>query len=289
LIAEIEHHVVFLVFFGEPVASDENVIKAMALVEEAGIDLKKKKIYKERISAIRGLSSEDKTIQNLSLRFLNAEGKDRMEVLIEVLKDEDSDVRRSAVYAIGKLKDPTVGELLIEALKDKESKVRQSAARALGEIKVPRAVEPLIAALQDKDCDVRLEATEGLAKIKDPRAVEPLIKALKDENWNVRWSAAKALEKINPKWRETEEAKKWVPVFISDLKNEKPDIRARAAEALGELKDPRAVKPLIEALKDKNQVVKYRASNALEKINPKWRETEEIKQEISVFTSRPEK
>jgi len=211
----------------EAAASDEDVIKAMALVEEAGIDLKEKKIYKERISAIRGLSSKDKTIQNLSLRFLNAEGKDRIQVLVEALKDKDSFVRRSAAYALGELKDPRAVEPLIEALKDENRRVRAETAEALGKLKDPRAVEPLIEALKDKDSVVRGIAAEALGKLKDPRAVEPLIGALKDEDWYVRKSAA---------------------------------------EALGELRDPRAVEPLIKALKDKDRNVRASAANALQKI-----------------------
>jgi hypothetical protein len=119
---------------GEPAASDEDVIKAMALVEEAGIDLKKKEIYKEKISAIQGLTSENKTIQNLSLKFLNAEGKDRIQVLVEALKDKDSFVRRSAAYALGELKDPRAVEPLIEALKDEVSDVRNAVAKELQKI-----------------------------------------------------------------------------------------------------------------------------------------------------------
>jgi hypothetical protein len=149
----------------EAAASDEDVIKAMALVEEAGIDLKEKKIYKERISAIRGLSSKDKTIQNLSLRFLNAEGKDRIQVLVEALKDKDSVVRGIAAEALGKLKDPRAVEPLIGALKDEDWYVRKSAAEALGELRDPRAVEPLIKALKDKDRNVRASAANALQKI----------------------------------------------------------------------------------------------------------------------------
>jgi len=249
---------------GEPAASDKDVIEAMALVEEAGIDLKKKVIYKERISAIRGLSSENKTIQNLSLRFLNAEGKDRIEVLLEALKDKQWVVRRSAAEALGKLKDPRAVEPLIKALKDKDSGVRRSAAEALGKLKDPRAVEPLIGALKDEYPLVRWSVAEALGELRDPRAVEPLIKALKDKYW--RESAAKALEKINPKWRETEEAKKWVPVFISDLKSKSLGIREAAVYALGELKDPRAVEPLIEALKDKDSGVRRSVAEALGKL-----------------------
>jgi hypothetical protein len=119
---------------GEPAASDEDVIKAMALVEEAGIDLKEKVIYVERISAIRGLTSKNKTIQNLSLKFLNAEGKDRIEVLVEALKDENSSVRGSAAEALGELKDPRAVEPLIKALKDESSGVRNPVAEALRKI-----------------------------------------------------------------------------------------------------------------------------------------------------------
>jgi len=110
------------------------------------------------------------------------------------------------------------------------------------------------------------DAAEALGKLKDPRAVEPLIEALKDENPDVRASAEKALEKINPKWRETEEAKKWVPVFISDLKSKSLGTREAAVYALGKLKDPRAVEPLIEALKDKEPEVPPNADYALREI-----------------------
>jgi hypothetical protein len=222
-------------FGGTPAASDEDVIKAMALVEEAGIDLKEKKIYKEKISALSGLTSKNKTIQNLSLRFLNAEGKDRIEVLVEALKDENSSVRESAAYALGELKDPRAVEPLIEALKDKEWKVRDRAAIALGVLRDPQAVGPLIEALRDGDSDVRK-------------------------------SAAWALEKINPNWRETKEAKKWISVFISDLKDNNSYVRKSTAIALGKLKDPRAVEPLIEALKDKYWEVRESAAYALGEI-----------------------
>ena len=180
----------------EPAASDEDVINAMALVEEAGIDLKAKVIYKERISAVLGLGSGSKRVQELSLKFLGAEGKNREEVLISALKDEDSDVREAAAKALGKIKDPRAVEPLISALKDEDSDVREAAAKALGEIKDPRAVEPLISALKDVNWRVRDAAAEALGEIKDPRAVEPLISALKDVDVLVREAAAKALRKI---------------------------------------------------------------------------------------------
>jgi len=122
---------------------------------------------------------------------------------------------------------------------------------------------PLISALKDEDGDVREAAVMALGELKDPRAVEPLISALEDEYGNVRLKAAKVLEKINPKWRETEEAKRKVPEFISGLKDEDGSVRWNAAAALGELKDPRAVEPLISALKDEYSMVRLKAVMAL--------------------------
>ena len=56
--------------------------------------------------------------------------------LIEVLKDENSSVRRSVVNAVGEIKDPAAVPALLDALKDKNSGVRWSAVEALNELGV---------------------------------------------------------------------------------------------------------------------------------------------------------
>jgi len=99
----------------------------------------------------------------------------------------------------GQPQDPQKLERLIEDLKDESWQVRWSAAEALGETKDPRAVEPLIAALKDKNVYVRSMVAWALGELKDPCAVEPLICALKDDIKDVRRSAAIALQKISGK------------------------------------------------------------------------------------------
>jgi hypothetical protein len=86
------------------------------------------------------------------------------------------------------------------------------------------AVKPLIAALKDENSDVRKAAADALVKIGAP-AVEPLIAALKDENSDVRQAAAKALGKIGDP--------RAVEPLIAALKDK--DVRKAAAEALGRL------------------------------------------------------
>lgn len=55
---------------------------------------------------------------------------------------------------------------LIQALKDENSDVRRTAAWTLGKIGDARAVEPLSQALKDENSDVRMVVTWSLNKIK---------------------------------------------------------------------------------------------------------------------------
>jgi HEAT repeat protein len=54
--------------------------------------------------------------------------------------------------------------------------------------------------------------------------------------------------------------------YIRQLKDKHADIRARAAAALGEMKDPRAVEPLIATLADPDSSVRSYVALALGKI-----------------------
>ena len=55
--------------------------------------------------------------------------------------------------------------------------------------------------------------------------------------------------------------------MIQALKDEDPRVRYQSAEALGNIRDSRAVDPLIQALKDDDSSVRYWAIVALGKIN----------------------
>ena len=57
-----------------------------------------------------------------------------------------------------------------------------------------------------------------------------------------------------------------VSQLIADLKDARWDVRKNAAMALGQIKDPRAVEPLIAALKDPEAWVEWSATAALGKI-----------------------
>lgn len=167
-------------------------------------------------------------------------------------------------------REPNVGKMrvkrdvngIIRALRSREASVRVEAADSLGEIKDGGAVEPLIKALGDEDEDVRLNAQIALGKIGEP-AVEALIQALQEGGWDVRCGAAGALGEIGNK--------RAVGFLIQALEHDEvPDVRWRAAQALGNIARPlvklgykKPVKSLIEALGDKDWTVQQVAAEAL--------------------------
>jgi hypothetical protein len=91
-------------------------------------------------------------------------------LLIAMLKDDDSSVRRGAAEALGQLGDAKF-EPLVALLKDDDYRVRRGAAEALGHLGDVSAFEPLVALLKDKDSWVRRGAVYALGRIATPEAL----------------------------------------------------------------------------------------------------------------------
>jgi HEAT repeat protein len=191
--------------------------------------------FSKRASAATQLGFGDKDYQGQD------DDHRAVEPLIAALKDSNSDVRSSAVRALGELKDSRAVAPLIATLNDSDRHVRSGAAQALGKLKDRRTVEPLIAALKDSDWEVRSDAARSLGEIADSRAVESLIAALKDWSGGVRMSAANALGEIGDR--------RAVASLTATLKDSDSQIRGTALGALSRINNPRSVKPIIVAAK----------------------------------------
>ncbi|MGA2553927.1 MAG: HEAT repeat domain-containing protein [Smithella sp.] len=132
----------------------------------------------------------------------------------------------------------------MSSLKNEDAGARKVAAWSLGYIGHPRAVKPLIDALKDKNREVREYAVKALGDIGDKEAVPVLIDMF-----------------INMKERD----------FRIDVYDEEKDyanhmVFWEIGRALAKLKDPRAGKPLAEAMYKDYMLLT--AAETLEKIGP---------------------
>lgn len=206
-------------------------------------------------------------------------GTPAVEPLIRALKHNVPAVAYGAAKTLGKLGNRRAVESLIVALKDNDKTLRWCAVMALGRIGDTRAVEPLLAALQDKEGLIRSEAADALGKIGDARAAEPLVTMMYDSHSSPgeEVSAKNALAKIGVSAIHalmmrpgtlsfgllTQIGSPVVESLLALLQHEDPWVRKNAAEALGKMRDARAVEPLIVALRDKESYVRTAAVMAL--------------------------
>ncbi|NOZ29360.1 MAG: tetratricopeptide repeat protein, partial [Chloroflexi bacterium] len=124
--------------------------------------------------------------------------REAIPALIQLLQDENEDVRRATAEALGKLKAREAIPTLIQLLQDEAWPVRQAAAEALGKLEAREAIPALIQLLQDEAGFVRRATAEALGKLKAREAIPTLIQLLQDEDRDVRWAAAQALTALPP-------------------------------------------------------------------------------------------
>jgi len=149
-----------------------------------------------------------------------------------------------------------------ELIRDLGTRYWDKAAAALEEIGEP-AVEPLIEALLHGSGRTPENAAYTLARFKSEKAEEALIRVLKDRkfSWQVRAAAADGLGDIKSKKAE-------IPL-IDAVKNDGGRIRYNAIEALIKIGSTEAADAIIEALKDEGWWIRGAAIRALGEIQSK--------------------
>jgi HEAT repeat protein len=183
--------------------------------------------------------------------------------LLAALPSKKGELRRTIQSALSVIGKPAVGPLAT-ALRDPQAEVREVAAQALGAIgsDAAGAVPGLVLTLQDRSALVRWSAAEALGKIGAPAGVKPLVAALKDRERVLSYQAALALGRIG---------KPAVPELRAALAHKSPLVRRHAALALGKVGPGAApaIAPLVAALNDDDQVVRYESSQALARFGPR--------------------
>lgn len=122
---------------------------------------------------------------------------------------------------------PVYIELYITGLADEDASVRGASVRALGHHGDPEHAPLLIEAMGDSDDFVRLEAARAMQRVHSNQAIDPLL------------------------------------VLVDEQQEKNMDVRAAAADALGQYQQTRVVLGLISALSDSRLGVNNRVQHSL--------------------------
>jgi len=186
-----------------------------------------------------------------------------VEPLIKILKYEDDVFYKDvASLSLSLLGEPAV-EPLLQLIKEKPAPFTpwNYAVKALGRIGDKRAVEPLLEHVSEclmsvgdteKNSAIRV-ATDALGWIGDERGIKTLIRVLEER----RGEAGHALGRIGGPALES---------LLQFSTNDDSNIRMKAVEGLGYIKEDKAIEALIQALDDKSFSVRLNAENALVQI-----------------------
>jgi len=205
-------------------------------------------------------------------------------VFIELLGDEDATIRSEAAQDLGFMRARAAVEPLLAALPKQGPYERPTFIEALGAIGDPRAAPPLIALLDGaKDEEARAIAG-ALAKL-GPQAVPAFVKRLSDAKPSVRAAAAAGLGWIalaTDADMRKETLGPAIAPLIPLLYDPVAEVRATAADAMGNIRDPKFLTSLLLALGDPDdkvrevvaRVVSYYGDAAIALLPPALQSTE---------------
>jgi HEAT repeat protein len=192
--------------------------------------------------------------------------------LMAALQDQDSNVGREAAVALGMIGPPAKPALvaLIQAVGSSDQGIAQAAKQAVAKIGplTKNDIPALMASLKENNRPVRLFALATLTQLgADAKGAVPAIAALVTDADEAVWSESLiTLEKLGPV------AEAAIPSLLPLLKDKDSTVRLRVAEvvaAIGTFRAVPAVETLSEFLKPKEATgIRLRAIAALAKLGP---------------------
>ena len=155
--------------------------------------------------------------------------------ILPLMHDPAAMVREASLLAMGRLKPPAtdgVVVLLTQALEDPVESVRQAAVVAIGDIDPgPRLLQPVVGLLRSSDVTVRRAAVQALLQVDSSQSIPALVAAGRDSDSEVR----QGIVAVVGEWGGPA-ASSWLRVRLAE--DPSPGVRAEAAYRLGTLSDP---------------------------------------------------
>jgi len=157
--------------------------------------------------------------------------------ILPLMHDPAAIVREASVLAMGRLK-PTAADgvvvLFTQALEDPIESVRQAAGVAIGEIEPgPHLLQPVVGLLRSSDATIRRAVARALLQVDSSQSVPALVEAGRDSDAEVR----QGIVAVVGEWGGAT-AFPWIRDRL--VEDPSPGVRAEAAYRLGMLSDPEA-------------------------------------------------
>ena len=213
-----------------------------------------------KVSCIRPLievfEEGNKRIRMAVIRALgNIRDRVSLQFLSDCLKEGDAELRHAAVESLGKVSDGRSVPDLIVALDDADWSTRSAAVQALSRIGDRRAAGRLLEKLKDPEDIIKRETIAALAELGAQEAVNDILPLIHNEN--LQLEVLNAVKKLGVSDL----------VFYFDfLKRSNTRLKGYLVEVLGRLRDPRAVDHLVNILEEEFFTVRARAARALGEI-----------------------
>lgn len=186
--------------------------------------------------------------------------------LLESMRDtrEDSDVKLAAAEALGHIRDSSILPELCSQLGNVDEWASPRLAKVIAGFGED-ATMPLLNSLDAApNLNARIWSAQVLGKIRDRRATNALIKRLNDRSEQMRISVANALGDIA-------DNRAFRPLVDLILRDPVAAVRSQAATSLGRIGDEGALPLLVNSLGDPEYWMRFRALEAIEALAPKDR------------------
>lgn len=230
---------------------------ALARLDEHAMNVAMLALVRSENDRLRGEARS-----HVTSKIAGSKSRDRYkDDLVALIGDPDAGLQITGLYGLQFIRAPEAVPRISELTRSDDSNVVPAASMALRPYDTPESVAALILLTRHTNPQIRIRACIDIRGSRRPEAKEALKQLLSDTDPKVR-----ALAPVGfVEWLRREEAADALPRLVEMLDDEVPEVRARAADTLGESRNSGLVPPLIAALKNpaQDRNVKRSILNAL--------------------------